>query len=189
MNDFLHSLRTGKDKRYDRTRRGPDSGPYRPNDRHNSMDKRKRGNYSKSNVAENAYVTIAKLLPPVKSLLETIVANKKDFMEIEERKAAAMESIALHLQKIAGSDNAESEPVRLQNENTENQTGAMVSEDPDESTPPVETDPVDMIRKMRAQGFSYDKIARQLDTDNIPTPSGRGKWRGQAVSKLLNKRL
>ncbi|RLC01462.1 MAG: resolvase, partial [Deltaproteobacteria bacterium] len=27
--------------------------------------------------------------------------------------------------------------------------------------------------------------ARQLDVDNIPTPSGRGKWRGQAVSKLL----
>ncbi len=88
MNDFLHSLRTGKDKRYDRTRRGPDNGPYRPNDRQNSIDKRKRGNYSKSNVAENAYVTIAKLLPPVKSLLETIVTNEKDLLKFEERKTS-----------------------------------------------------------------------------------------------------
>jgi len=40
---------------------------------------------------------------------------------------------------------------------------------------------------MREQGFSYDKIARQLDMDNIPTPSGRGRWRGQAVSKLLKQ--
>jgi len=187
MNDFLHSLRTGKDKRYDRTRRGPDSGPYRPNDRHNSMDKRKRGNYSKSNVAENAYVTIAKLLPPVKSLLETIVANEKDSLKIEERKTVAMETIALQLQKIAGSDNAESELVGLQNENIDNQTDVMVSTEPDESTPVIDSAPIDMIREMRAKGFSYDKIARQLDMDNIPTSSGRGKWRGQAVSKLLKK--
>ena len=187
MNDFLHSLRTGKDKRYDRTRRGPDNGPYRPNDRHNSMDKRKRGNYSKSNVAENAYVTIAKLLPSVKSLLETIVTNGKGFLEIEERKTLAMETIALHLQKIAGSDSTESEPVGLQNENIDKQTDAMISENPDESALPINTAPIDMVREMRAQGFSYDKIARQLDMDNIPTPSGRGKWRGQAVSKLLKK--
>jgi hypothetical protein len=187
MDDFLHSLRTGKDKRYDRTRRGPDNGPYRPNDRHNSMDKRKRGNYSKSNVAENAYVTIAKLLPPVKSLLETIVTNGKDFLEIEERKAVAMETIALHLQKISGSDSAENEPVGLQNENIDYQADATVSESLDESTPPIDTAPIDLIREMRAQGFSYDKIACQLDMDNIPTPSGRGKWRGQAVSKLLKK--
>ena len=128
MNDFLHSLRTGKDKRYDRTRRGPDNGPYRPNDRQNSMDKRKRGNYSKSNVAENAYVTIAKLLPPVKSLLETIVTNEKDFLEIEKRKAVAMETIALNLQKLVGSGNGESEPVNLQNETADKQTNVIVSE-------------------------------------------------------------
>ncbi len=75
----------------------------------------------------------------------------------------------------------------LQNENIDNQTDAMLSENPDESTAPIDTAPIDMVREMRAQGFSYDKIARQLDMDNIPTPSGRGKWRGQAVSKLLKK--
>ena len=187
MNDFLHSLRTGKDKRYDRTRRGNDSMPYRPGDRHNSMDKRKRGNYTKSNAAENAYLTIAKLLPPVKTLLETIVSNKKDFMEIEERKAVAMETIALYLQKVIGTGNGESDPVDVKKETADKQTNVVVSENTDEVPVLVDTAPIDMIRDMRAQGFSYDKIARQLDADNIPTPSGRGKWRGQAVSKLLKQ--
>ncbi len=187
MNDFLHSLRTGKDKRYDRTRKGNDNMPYRPGDRHNSMDKRKRGNYTKGNIAENAYVTIAKLLPPVKTLLETMVADKKDFLEIEKRKAKAMEAIALYLKKLTGTGSEESDPADLLDETAERQTNIAVLENMDEDPALVETTPLDMIRDMRAQGFSYDKIARQLDMDNIPTPSGRGKWRGQAVSKLLNK--
>ncbi len=187
MNDFLHSLRTGKDKRYDRTRKGNDNVPYRPLDRHNGMDKRKRGNYTKSNVAENAYLTIAKLLPPVKTLLETIVEDKKDFLAIEERKAEAMEAIALYLQKLAGTGNGAVDPIDLQNETAEILTSTAVSESMDEVPAPVEMTVEVMIGDMRAQGFSYDKIARQLDMDNIPTPTGRGKWRGQAVSKLLNK--
>jgi len=187
MNDFLHSLRTGKDKRYDRTRKVNDNMPYRPGDRHNSMDKRKRGNYTKNNVAENAYLTIAKLLPPVKTLLETIVADKKDFMEIEERKAKAMEAIALYLQKLAGAGNGINDPGNMQDETAESQSGLAVSENADGPPALIEMTPAEMMRDMRAQGFSYDKIARQLDIDNIPTPSGRGKWRGQAVSKLLKQ--
>ena len=187
MNDFLHSLRTGKDKRYDRSRRTNDNTPYRPGDRHNSMDKRKRGNYSKSNAAENAYLTIAKLLPPVRTLLETIAADKKEFLEVEERKAVAMETIALYLQKLAGSGKEEIDPVDLKKETADKQTNAVFSENMDEIPAQCEPSLTDMIREMRVQGFSYDKIARQLDADNIPTPSGRGKWRGQAVSKLLNK--
>jgi len=187
MNDFLHSLRAGKDKRYDRTRKGNDNMPYRPGDRHNGMDKRKRGNYTKSNVAENAYLTIAKLLPPVKTLLETIVEDKKDFLAIEERKAEAMEAIALCLQKLAGTGNGAVDPIGLQNETVEISAGTVVSESMDEVPTPVEMTVEMMIRDMRAQGFSYDKIASQLDMDNVPTPSGRGKWRGQAVSKLLKQ--
>jgi hypothetical protein len=187
MNDFLHSLRTGKDKRYDRNRRGPDNAPYRSNDRHSSMDKRKRGNYNKSNAAENAYLTIAKLLPPVKTLLETMVANNKAFLEIEERKALAMETIALHLQQSTGKANNETEAVDLLTQNTDSINSKAMTEEPEEVQAVIDTTPIDMMRDMRTQGFSYDKIARQLDMDNIPTPSGRGKWRGQVVSKLLKK--
>ena len=103
----------------------------------------------------------------------------------EGRKAEAMESIALYLQKLAGAGNGESDPMDSQNETGEKQADVTVLEKADEIPVPVEMVLTDKLRDMRAQGLSYDKIARQLDMDNIPTPSGRGKWRGQAVSKLL----
>ena len=185
MNDFLHSLRTGKDKRYDRTRRGNENAPFRTNDRHNSLDKKKHANFTKSNVAENAYVTIAKLLPPVKNLLETIVTDNKEYLGLEERKAAAMETIAFYLKKLAGAE--ESESIDSPEEGTDEPESIMVSEKAADVPTSGDTVAEDLIRDMREQGFSYDKIARQLDMQHIPTPSGRGKWRGQAVSKLLKK--
>ena len=185
MNDFLHSLRTGKDKRYDRTRRGQENTPYRTNDRQGTMDKRKHGNYTKSSAAENAYVTIAKLLPPVKTLLDTIAAGQKAYLEIEKRNAQTMESIAFSLKKIAGIDREEGASVNLQTKAAAKLTDATVSEDVDEMPDLTRMIPADMIREMRAQGLSYDKIALQLDTEKIPTPSGKGKWRGQIVSKIL----
>ncbi len=185
MNDFLHSLRTGKDKRYDRNRGRHDSPSYRPGDRHMPNDRRKRGNYSKSNVAENAYVTIAKLLPQVKTLLETIVTERSDFLTIEERRTVAMERIANYLKVIAGdsAEQAQSEkPIQTPSDSQEdlaaNEYVAPESEDPDVTA-------IETIQALRAQGLSYDKIAARLEDDNIPTPSGRGKWRGQTVSKLL----
>jgi hypothetical protein len=98
-----------------------------------------------------------------------------------------MESIALYLQKLVGNGSGESDPVDLKKETADSQTNVVLSESIDEVPVLVEMASTDMIRDMRAQGFSYDKIARQLDMENIPTPSGRGKWRGQAVSKLLKQ--
>ena len=185
MNDFLHSLRTGKDKRYDRNRGRHDTQSYRPGDRHMASDRRKRGNYSKSNIAENAYVTIAKLLPQVKTLLETIITERGDFQRLEERRTVAMERIANYLKIIAGDDSAEPELKQAievsadsQADLATNENVVLKSKDPDMTA-------IEKIQTLRAQGLSYDKIARALQDDNIPTPSGRGTWRGQTVSKLL----
>ena len=46
---------------------------------------------------------------------------------------------------------------------------------------------MDMIKQLRDAGLSFEKIAQQLDEDSVPTPSGRGRWRGQTVSKLLKE--
>ena len=185
MNDFLHSLRTGKDKRYDRNRGRHDSPSYRPGDRHMPSDRRKRGNYNKSNVAENAYVTIAKLLPQVKALLDTIVTERSDFLVLEKRRTVAMERIASYLKIIAGDDAAQPESPQSLENSIDSQPDLSIPED----TTPASKDPdggvIETIQALREQGLSYDKIAAKLEDDHIPTPSGRGKWRGQAVSKLL----
>jgi histone H3/H4 len=101
MDDFLHRLRTGKDKRYDRSRRNYEPSQYRSMDRQNGMDRRKKGGY-KQQASDQNYTTIAKVLPAVKSLLETIAEDHKQLTRLEERKTAAIEDIAVYLKKMAG---------------------------------------------------------------------------------------
>jgi hypothetical protein len=41
-----------------------------------------------------------------------------------------------------------------------------------------------IIAAQRKKGLSFEKIARYLENQKIPTFSGKGKWRGQTVHKL-----
>jgi hypothetical protein len=43
---------------------------------------------------------------------------------------------------------------------------------------------LDIIASMRTKGNSWEKIARHMDDQNIPTVSGKGKWRGPAIKKF-----
>ncbi len=212
MNDFLHSLRGNKDKRFDRNRRTYESPSYRSNDRMNNSDKRKKGPYrSQQNEQTQAYAAINKLLPTIKALLESQTEDRKKLIEAEERKAAAMESIASLLKQLSGGatdalpvlesiesfcENDACEPVgeesSLVPEDAEMQADEQGA-DTEEEKPAAEAGQpaamyrdklVSMIQALREQGFSYEKIARHFEENQIPTISGRGKWRGQAVSKL-----
>ena len=197
MNDFLHNLRSGKDKRYDRPRRNYDgSSHYRSGDRHGNLDRKRRGSYQSS--GDNAYMTIAKVLPSVRTLLETYAEDRKELIQLEERKTAAMESIAFYLKHLVSKDLDLPEDIKIEQAKVDN-------EDPSELSEQVKVDEedleelsgnenqslsrealIEMINIMREQKYSYEKVAQELETRSIPTPSGRGKWRGQAVSKLLN---
>jgi hypothetical protein len=48
---------------------------------------------------------------------------------------------------------------------------------------------LDIIDKMRKEGSTYDFIAKHLDSQEIPTFSGKGKWRGQTVHRLYQKMI
>jgi hypothetical protein len=197
MNDFLHNLRSGKDKRYDRPRRNYDgSSHYRPGDRHGNLDRKRRGSYQSS--GDNAYMTIAKVLPSVRTLLESYAEDRKKLIQLEDRKTAAMESIAFYLKHLVSKDLDLPEDVKVEETKVD-------KEDPSELSKQVKVDEedlealsgkenqsvsreelIEMINNMRDQKYSYEKVAQELETRSIPTPSGRGKWRGQTVSKLLN---
>jgi len=212
MNDFLHSLRGNKDKRFDRNRRNYESPSYRSNDRMNNSDKRRKGPYrSQQNEQAQAYAAINKLLPTIKALLESQTEDRKKLIEAEERKASAMESIASFLKQLSGGatdalpvlesiesfcENDACEPMEeepsLVPEDAEMQADDQ-GVDTEEEKPAAEAgqqtsigrdELVPMIQALREQGFSYEKIARHFEENQIPTISGRGKWRGQAVSKL-----
>jgi hypothetical protein len=212
MNDFLHSLRNNKDKRFDRNRKSYDSPSYRSNDRMNNSDKRKKGPYRpQQNEQAQAYAAINKLLPTIKTLLESLTEDRKKLIEAEERKATAMEAIASFLKQLSGGatdalpvlesiesfcENDACEPVGEESSLVPEDAEMQADEqgvDTEEEKPAAEAgqqtsmgrdELVPMIQALREQGFSYEKIARHFEENQIPTISGRGKWRGQAVSKL-----
>lgn len=214
MNDFLHSLRSNKDKRFDRNRRNYESPGYRPNDRMSNSDRRRKGSYrGQQNEQAQAYAAINKLLPTIKALLESQNEDRQKLIQAEERKAAAMESIASLLKQLSGGaaealpamdsieslcENDECEPVQKDlslepegvvgkhsgEQRTEGEAGAPAVASTSRKTMPRE-ELVAMIKGLREEGLSYEKIARHLQENQVATISGRGIWRGQAVSKLL----
>ncbi len=111
MNEFLHSLRSNtKDKRYNRNHRRSNEGNHynRDNNRkpYNARNQQ-NNNYEKSAINQE-------LLESVKSYLENIVVNQNYLLETserkavaEERKATAMESIAVSISKMAGISSTE----------------------------------------------------------------------------------
>ena len=50
-----------------------------------------------------------------------------------------------------------------------------------------EQNAISTIRGLRAAGFSFRAIARELDRLGIPTKSGRMKWSGKVVSGICER--
>ena len=109
MDDFLYNLRSGKDKRFDRSRRSPEGIMKRAGDRPNVMDRRKKRPFK-----SNDYSGAEKSLPPsllgeIRTLLSEIAATQKTTLaafekqaEREERTISALEKIAAALTCLSG---------------------------------------------------------------------------------------
>jgi hypothetical protein len=102
MNDFLHNLRNGNTKRFDRNRKQYDAPPYRSNDRFGNQRDKKNQNYSQRKPSDTDQLTT------INKLLESIVENQKRQAEqgeriasAEERKATALESIMVYFKSIS----------------------------------------------------------------------------------------
>ena len=180
MSDFLHNLRTGNIKRYDRPRKNYDNPQYRnQHDRQYSKDR--RGNYHKK-------MHTGDQLLEIKKQLDSIGQAAERSLKIQEKAASALDRIAIALEAAAGIE------PRLQaapDTHREQQASPPVKEisKPVQAVPaprePSEKSLLATITNMRNDGFSFEKIAAELESRKIQTVSGRGKWRGQAVSKLL----
>lgn len=184
MSDFLQQLRSGNTKHYDRGRKHYDNPQYRGNERINGRD---RKNTQQRKYSDHAQLNI------IRKILETISENQKSMLEsakrratAEERMAEALENVVDSLQKIIG-QNALEQPLK-------EDAGEMLSapaapeQDTVESESPISNpreNLLKIIKSMRESGESFDKIARHLEAQNIPTLSGRGHWRGASVSRIF----
>lgn len=187
MDDFLHNLRMSKDRRFERSRKPYDNQSYkkgRPTDN-------RKGNYRKPG-GEQLTNLLSEILPELKSKLDELIEQQKRIAlagergaEAEERKALAIEQIAQALGQAGQMPRSdamiaqESEKPALalvQGRSATEEHDAYGDQNPD--------DTVNIIQTMRARGLSFIKIAEDLNSKNIPTLTGRGKWRGPLVSKV-----
>lgn len=195
MDDFLHNLRSGKLKHHDRGRR--DYSDYKGPQRRAGADRRKHEHYAKAK-KENMNM--------VKELLETISQNNKRMADayearsaVEERKAAALESIAKGLAVYLKSEKPEVEPL-VDPVEAPSEEAIAVKEETAPALPEeiidIKSDRLldadrkkvfDIISKQKDKKESWEQIARYLVSKSIPTLSGKGKWRGQVVKSFFNK--
>ena len=187
MNDFLKKLRSGNDKRYDRNRRGG----YQ-NQQYWGQDKQgnKKPNYHrKPSEGELAVVKLSEDIQKIKSLLDSIYENQKQFtvtlekeVKAQERQADALEFIVQYLYNAFGKTSTI--PVnRISSENmgmNENETLQIIRRTQPEAREKV----ISIIKDMRNRGATYGQIAQHLNNETIPTFSGKGAWHAQTIHRF-----
>lgn len=191
MSDFLHNLRSGKFKRNDRNNRSYNDAQYRGSQRRSDNDKRKHSKYSPA-ATEQITDSVKAAFTEIKGVLEDIAANQKMLVQVyeltvkaNERGADALESIAEMLkQQITNGF----EPVAKRQSSLEFEPVVAAGTKHAFDTENLDREQLhERIISLREEGVSYDKIAQYLESERVPTLSGKGKWRGQAVSKLCKQ--
>ncbi len=173
----------GNDKRYDRIRRTYNSPSFPMTQYNKGIDKtngKNRGKGKKAEEGDRLMATLADAIPPIKELLERIAKDHQRLAEAEERRSHAEERKAEAAEKIA-----EALKSFLENGAPAGLMGLSPS-------PPVCEKPgkkqretvVGIIDEMRRDGATYRQIAAHLDTERLPTFSGKGKWHAQTIHRI-----
>jgi hypothetical protein len=206
MDDFLHNLRTGKNKPFDRNRKQFDNNGYKSPERQGPNDNRRKDAFQRSPPVDH--------FPAIKILLGDITDGQRRQAEIDDRRATAEERIASALERIAsgffeknlaaasvvGPENKTGrnsrivpetvKPARFSKSAAPDAIFGAVKTDiaADDIKPGMDRESVlERIGAMRKEQFSYEKIARTLEAQGIPTFSGKGAWHSQTVSKLCHQ--
>lgn len=195
MSDFLKNLKMNKDRNGDNRHHQPYRDNYHHNyDRRNEMER--RSNFQRKPNYENPMSTLAKLLPDIQNLLETIAENQKSQVDIYERISKAEERVNRSLGQIASAlrviairlvpesadelQKVESVSVADDRETTlESEQSEVSKQDKDRV--------IRMIVQMRDNGATFEVIAQHLDNENIATFSNRGKWHAQTIHRLYRQ--
>lgn len=192
MDDFLHNLRSGKLKQPERGRR--DYTDYKGPQRRAGNERRKPDYYAKVTSENFALVkdSLDILAENQKRIADAMAARKKT----DARIADALEAIAAMMGRhlgygndlphpsgpIEGEPNGDAGDIRVPEEAMDNFAGIDLGSGKLSHVDKPRL--LDIIANMRNEGDSWEKIARHMDEQNIPTVSGKGKWRGPAIKKF-----
>lgn len=174
MDDFLHNLRTGKNKNYDRNRRNFDAPAFK-GDRP-GKDKSK--------------TTAAQALSP--EVITDLTVTLKDIAESFSRVAEAGEGLA----RLALRQTQLLEQVLEALQNKPHAPGTCPGDPataevlqaygPDQDLEVQREALKARIKAWYADGLSFKKIAARLSAEGEATLSGKGHWHGRSVSRIIN---
>lgn len=191
MDDFLHKLRTGQDRR-NSNRRQYNNPLYRGPDRRDGKDHRKLDR--RKTAPEMANALDSEVMADLKSLIECISETHKQLMISEERLADAQERTAVALEIIAERLLRSGDHDRMDKAGSISETLSQQPASFDDVVAPNVTSidiarekVIEIIKKMRESGSTYDTIAMYLDQENIPTFSGKGNWHAQTVHRIFRQ--
>jgi hypothetical protein len=195
MNDFLHSLRNAMDKRNDKNRRNYNGNQFNPADRRRPKDPR-YGNNRQSIDNNPLSQLLTELLPEIKKSLGSLAENQDRLIDAEVQRAAAEARTADALEQIAG---ILAKLIEAQQGDPRSTAALAPLLSPalllphalrPASGPGPDREPVlATIRALRENGLSFSAIAAYLTENEIPTFSGKGRWCGQTVHKLIKQQL
>jgi hypothetical protein len=174
----------GNDKRYIRR---PFHSPSYPNPQYKGQEKgnvKDRKKPRKPEEMEKLASMLTETVPAIKSLLEGVAADHRRLAEaeerrvaVEERKAQASEAIAAALKQLIDAASAGQVPMAA--------VAPRAEDVPPEKPDKMEKDrALRIITDMRGEGSTYRQIAARLDSENISTFSGKGKWHAQTIHRI-----
>lgn len=197
--DFLHNLRTSHRQRFDRNRKPYDNPQYRKNDALAQRDR--KSNFGRRGMEPEAVGGLKKLLEGLLESQKSLTQAIQDMAEAQQRQAVALERIAGAMAQasppVAPARQSDLQPAEGQSVQVAESrpVPVAVSIPPEDAPPPSgmeavgcsadDTRMLAMIEDLQKSGCSLEKIARHLEHQQVPTPSGRGHWRGSLVSRIL----
>lgn len=187
MDDFLHNLRSGKLKQGDQNRRN--FNDYKNSQRRVTNERRKTDYYAK--VTNENFSMIKQTLDTLADYQKRMADAVAERNKTQSRIADALETIVRLMDREPEEAQAQSTvqaemPEQIQPEEKWDAAPAMddKSEQGNGGKEAENSELIDIISTMRNQGNSWEKIARHFDEQQIPTVSGKGKWRGPAIKKI-----
>ncbi len=201
MNDFLHNLRSGKMQRPERHRK-PYAGHQKTGHERGKAKDFRNGRYGKNIEAEKLN-KITQIIASIAESQKLIAASQERKAKAEERKVDILESFVELIKQIVSPDSlkpdsSKPDSSKTDSSKTDNKSADLETnlapevmlqkiDQPEKPNDANKKKTLDLIQSMRKDGMSYEKVANYLDSNKIPTFSGRGKWRGQTIHRLCNK--
>jgi len=109
--------------------------------------------------------------------------------EIAERSVLLLERIAVAVEKLA--EHIHTEPPKHINE-PKKEIQPEPDNKPDSQSNAEDTAERDKViqrvEKLLEQGISYQKVAELLNQEGVATFSGKGKWHGKTISRMLKQK-